>query len=404
MVYTVNLTALATLAATGAFAQSSVQIDGVMDAGYQAINYKGTKVGGIGGNGASTSQINFRGTEDLGGGLKANFRVETDWNVVSNKANTGFVNATNTSATAGTIAAPVTLANANSGGGTFGNGELRVGLSGNFGAIDLGAPNNFSLDANLTGQPFGTAIGSGFRGLTRTDSGAMGGTGVRFDNAVRYTSPTFSGFSAGLLYVQKNKKANAGTASTTSTISQAFDYTTAVGAYDYAGVTELAAKYSNGPLNVVFANQVTDAKEIEGLTGALGMTKRTLNTLGANYAFGDIKVFLHNQGYKTEGGSSSQTGYTAVGATYTMGAHSFMAQMGEYKLKAASSASSAAYVGQKSKLSALGYNYALSKRTTAYVRYESIQDKANALTKVATTDVTTNGDRTRTAVGLTHSF
>jgi len=399
-----SLIALAALAATASFAQSSVQIDGIMDAGYQAIDYKGTKVGGIGGNGSSTSQINFRGTEDLGGGLKASFRVETDWNTVSNKANTGFVNATNTSATASSIAAPVTLANANSGGGTFGNGEIRVGLAGGFGAIDLGAPNNFTLDANLAGQPFGTAFGSGFRALTRTDSGTMGASAVRFDNSIRYATPSFNGFSAGLLYVQKNKKPVGGTASTTSTISQAYDFTTAVGAYDYAGVQELAAKYSNGPLNVVFANQVTDAKEIAGLTGAAGETKRTLNTLGVNYAFGNIKAFLHNQDYKTAGGTDSKTAYTAVGATYAMGAHTLMAQVGEYKLKNTTTAASAAYVGKTSKLWSLGYDYALSKRTAVYARYESIDDKANAITKVATVDSVTDGKRTRTALGLRHSF
>ena len=395
-----SLIALAALAATASFAQSSVQIDGIMDAGYQAIDYKGTKVGGIGGNGSSTSQINFRGTEDLGGGLKANFRVETDWNTVSNKANTGFINGT---AAAGSPAA-VTTASPNSGGGTFGNGEIRVGLSGGFGALDLGAPNNFTLDANLAGQPFGTAFGSGFRGLTRTDSGTMGASAVRFDNSIRYATPSFNGFSAGLLYVQKNKKPVAGTAATTNTPAQAFDFTTAVGAYDYAGVQELAAKYSNGPLNVVFANQVTDAKEVAGLTGAAGETKRTLNTLGVNYAFGNIKAFLHNQDFKTAGGTDSKTAYTAVGATYAMGAHTLMAQVGEYKLKNSTSASAAAYVGKTSKLWSLGYDYALSKRTAVYARYESIDDKANAITKVATVDSVTDGKRTRTALGLRHSF
>jgi predicted porin len=408
LIYTVKLAALATLAATGAFAQSSVQIDGVMDAGYQAINYKGTKVNGINGNGASTSQINFRGTEDLGGGLKANFRVETDWNTVSNKGNTGFVNGTTTGPTA--TAGSVYLANANSGGGTFGNGELRVGLSGGFGAIDLGAPNNFSLDANLAGQPFGTAIGSGFRGLTRTDSGTMAASGVRFDNSVRYVSPSFNGVTAGLLYVAKNSKANAGTAATSGTASQAFDFSTALGAYDYSGVQELALKYNNGPINVAFANQVTNAIDIENLVGAAGYTKRTMNTLGANYAFSNgLKAFVHTQDLQNKtaaGVTANKTGYYAVGATYTMGAHTLMAQTGEYKFKETNSTSQAtlALLGKKSTISALGYNYALSKRTTVYARYEVIDDKAGAITKVATLDVAGETKRTRTALGLSHAF
>jgi len=93
-----SLIALAALAATASFAQSSVQIDGLFDAGYQAINYKGTKVNGIEGNGSATSQLNFRGSEDLGGGLKAEFRLETDFNAVSTNANTGVGSSDNNNA------------------------------------------------------------------------------------------------------------------------------------------------------------------------------------------------------------------------------------------------------------------------------------------------------------------
>jgi len=60
-----TLVALAALAAFGAQAQSSVTIDGIMDAGYANINYKGAKTTGVLNNGSSTSQINFRGVQDL---------------------------------------------------------------------------------------------------------------------------------------------------------------------------------------------------------------------------------------------------------------------------------------------------------------------------------------------------
>jgi predicted porin len=403
-----TLVAIAALAAFGAQAQSSVQLDGIVDAGYQSINYKGNSVGGFGGNGSSTSQLNVRGTEDLGGGLKASFRVETDWNMVSNKANTGFVNATNTSATATSIAAPVTLANANSGGGTFGNGEIRVGLAGSFGEFHIGAPNNFSLDANLAGQSFGTAIGSGFRGVTRTDSGTMAASAVRFDNAIKYITPTISGVTGGFYYVKKNAAPTGGTAATSSTISQAYDFTTNVGAFDYAGVQELSVKYANGPLNAIFVNQKTDAVDIAGLTGAAGFTKRNLNTLGVNYTMGAVTGYLHNQTFKAEtsaGVTAAETSFTALGAKYVTGSHTFMAQTGSYKFKATNSTTAAtiALVGKDSKLTAVGYDYNLSKTSAVYARYESINDEAGAITKVPTIDGA-DTKRTRTALGLRVAF
>jgi len=353
-----SLIALAALAATASFAQSSVQIDGIMDAGFQAIDYKGNKVNGIGNNGSSTSQINFRGTEDLGGGLKADFRVETDWNTVSNSGNTGAKKAD------GTVAAA----------STFGNGEIRVGLAGGFGRVDLGAVNYNTLGTFLTGQPFGTAIGSGFRATAINDAQAT--SAVRADNAIKYVSPSFSGLTVSLYKSNKQTKGSAGTT----------DFSTTLGAYDQAGTQEAGVNYANGPLAVSFSNLKQDFNSV-----GTGTTESTINTLGANYAIGAAKVFGLYQTNKNNTNTTDNK-YYALSGTYAMGATTLMASFGELENKA----------GLKSKLSALGADYALSKRTALYARYESINDKAGV---VAVTGFTaTNDKRTRTAIGVRHSF
>ena len=351
-----TLIALAALAATGAFAQSSVQIDGVMDAGFQSNNYMGNKVSGIANNGSSTSQINFRGTEDLGGGLKANFRVETDWNTVSNSGNTG------TKKADGTVAAA----------STFGNGEIRVGLSGAFGSIDAGAVNYNTLGTYLTGQPFGTAIGSGFRATAVNDAQAV--SGVRSDNSVKYVSPSFSGLTASLYYAGKQTK------------SSATDFSTSFGAYDMQGTTELGVNYANGPLAASFSSLKQDFKQV-----GTGTTDSTVNTLGVNYALGNAKLFLLNQTNKKSDNSVNNK-YTTVSATYTMGATVLMAQVGGLKNAA----------GLKSDIAAVGADYNLSKRTAVYARYESINDKAGLIAVTGFTAANTT--RTRTAIGVRHAF
>ena len=75
-----SLVALAALAvAGGAFAQSSVTLSGNIKAGVAQTKYSG---GGAGnGTGFSvadgSSRFIFGGTEDLGGGLKAIFQIDT---------------------------------------------------------------------------------------------------------------------------------------------------------------------------------------------------------------------------------------------------------------------------------------------------------------------------------------
>ncbi len=380
-----SLIALAALAATASFAQSTVQIDGILDAGYQAIDYKGNKVNGIAGNGSSTSQINFRGTEDLGGGLKANFRFETDWNMGFNRANTGAAG----SLAHGAAATDTALTGANAAAGSFGNGELRVGLAGGFGAVDAGVVNMNGLTSFTTGQPFGTAIGGGYGSVTRVDAA---GAAVRSDNSVKYTSPSFSGLNVTLYKANKQTKgANAND-----------NFSSTLGRTDMAGSTEVGLNYANGPLAVSFSNLKQDLRDVASTGTTLGTTESTVNTLGANYALGAAKVFGLYQTNKNTGAATTattvDTKFFSLSGTYAMGATTLMAQVGELKADAGT------LTGKKSKLFGLGADYALSKRTNLYARYESIDDKAGVVAVTGFTAATGNDKRTRTAFGVKHSF
>ena len=372
-----SLVALAALAATSAFAQFS--IDGNMDVGYASIKYDGTSVSGIINNGANTSQINFRGTENLGGGLKASFRVETDWNTVSNAGNQGSPAAAST---------PVASA--------FGNGELRAGIAGGFGAIDAGAVNNAQLTAFLTGQPFGTAIGSGFRAVYVNDAAsAVNASVVRFDNSVRYTTPSINGISATVLQVVKNSKA---------TVS---NFSTTFGGYDYKGVSEYSLNYNQGPVNATYAVTKQDANGVgtsavsayaTGTTATAytttdGSTTSTLKTLGANYTTGALTLYALNQN-ATNSANTLDRSVTTLSAKYAMGANDFMIQTGSAKND---------LTGKKSNVLGAGYNYNLSKLSNIYVRYESIKDDAGIIPAASTIDGT-DVKRTRTAIGYKVGF
>lgn len=381
-----TLVALAALAVTGAFAQSSVSIDGIVDAGIQSINYKGNSVNDIGGNGSSTSQINFRGSEDLGGGLKAEFRVETDLSMVSNAANTGTASSINT-------VTPTTQVNST--GGTFANGELRVGLAGGFGRVDFGAVNFNSLDTYAVGQPYGTAIGGGFRGVYVTDTSAV--SAVRADNAIKYKSPSFSGFDFTLYNVRKNTNANSGTtaSATTGLISQQTAFSTTLGAYDHQGVIEVGLNYNNGPLKVSYSQNMQDYASV-----GTGTTDSTVRTLGGNYDFGAIKLYALTQRVSNSS-SSIDRGFTSLALAYTMGAHVISGLYGQGS--DSGTAIGAAVRGQTTKMASLGYDYNLSKRSAVYARYERISDDGGMLAAVAALDGT-DTVRTRAAIGLRHAF
>lgn len=76
--------ALAVVSCTGAHAQASVTLYGLIDTNIEFLNRAGAAGGSLvreNSGGLSNSRFGFRGTEDLGGGNKAFFILEAGFNV-----------------------------------------------------------------------------------------------------------------------------------------------------------------------------------------------------------------------------------------------------------------------------------------------------------------------------------
>ncbi len=343
-----SLIALAALAATASFAQSTVTISGLIDTAYVDTNNKaGTAdTKGLGANGSATTVLTVAGSEDLGGGLKANFQFQITPDFISG---TG-------------VAAPAQQSQ-----------QTFVGLSGNFGQVQAGRVNSNALDAWGVGSAFGTAIGSGYGSsgniFTRYSDAASTGAAsesapTRFNGAVRYISPSFSGLTASVLVVPKK----------TGTDTQS--------------VTDIGLRYANGPLNVAFASQ--EVKEVgttstDFVRGLAADTKNKLNILSANYTMGAATLM---GAYWTEkqGTTVDAKGYM-IGGKYVMGATTLLASYGQNDDKMVANADK--------KIFGIGADYALSKRTALYVRF----DQRDADTTSAADDKTK-----RTAIGVRHTF
>src|SRR6185295_11492601 len=79
---------LAAVAASGAFAQSSVTVYGRLNVTVESIKVgDGDRQGDVHNN---SSRIGFKGTEDLGGGLKAGFQIEHGFDPTTGTANAQF--------------------------------------------------------------------------------------------------------------------------------------------------------------------------------------------------------------------------------------------------------------------------------------------------------------------------
>lgn len=242
-----SLIALAVLAASGAsFAQSSVTLYGVADVWMGRTTGTGVSSQvGIGSGGVSTSRFGFKGTEDLGGGLKANFLLEQGFAI-----DTG-------AATAGQAFSR----------------QSYVGFSGGFGEVKLGkmwtAYDDISGAANAA---FDSALAPVTNVWQSTSYSANPGS------SVYYASPKMSGFSGAVSYsLGENKTANV-------------DATTVASGH---------VKYEAGPLYVGLAVQKDTAQKAGTTLEATNYTR--LNT---TYDFGVAKALV-GFGRKTAGDATT---------------------------------------------------------------------------------------------------
>lgn len=176
---------LLALAVLGAFAgaasaQSSVTLYGVADANITAAKGGGERLWSLGSGGLNGSRFGLRGSEDLGGGLKANFVLENGYSI-----DTGAQLQTGTSTATSSTAAGARL---------FGRAAW-VGLGGSFGEVRLGR--QYTPIGALTDElgPLGTKGADLF-----AVAGSVGNARYRSDNAINYLSPNIAGLTINAQY------------------------------------------------------------------------------------------------------------------------------------------------------------------------------------------------------------
>lgn len=184
--------------AASASAQSSVTIFGVMDAAIVRSTGSIASTTRMNTSEALGSRLGFRGTEDLGGGLSANFMLEA-----------GLLN--DTGAGAATNSNNQASGSAGGGGLTF-NRQAWMGLLGKFGEVRLGREYTPTFSAFALNDPFG---GNGSMVMSQAWQGAIGGlvlaNAVRTSNGVSYQTPAAWGpVRAHLLYALSENASNAG--------------------------------------------------------------------------------------------------------------------------------------------------------------------------------------------------
>ena len=182
-----HLLALAALATVSgaAFAQSNATVYGFIDAGILTTNNGGGASGATSGKNATIatsgqwfpSMIGFTGSEDLGGGLKANFNLQGSLTNQTGAAG----DATNSSGTS-----------------LFGR-YATVGLSGAYGKLDLGRQIDIMFLQSFVNGVIPTHTNSlavhGLVGYGTTAGSANSSTSGAFvNNAVAYVSPSLNGF------------------------------------------------------------------------------------------------------------------------------------------------------------------------------------------------------------------
>lgn len=355
---------------------------GIADLGYRTAKWTDAgadrgKASGVADGAMAGNRFGLRGTEDLGGGLKADFVIEQGISMVSadltgQRQGTSSFPVNNYDASNGSTATTL----ADSGRTTATNRQSWLGLTGGFGNIRLGYQYTTLYEiSTLSGFNAGSEGTHGADTLHTVFGGATWG-GTRA-NGISYTLPTMRGLA---VTVERGAKADQEVYATTGS-SAGYDVTR----------TALRAAYTNGKLKAIYGH--TDMKSAASAAGSMTMgaaTTAKLDQLGASYNFGAFSVM--GTYAKGNDGAANKTESKAqqVGVKVPVGAWSFIATTGTGEQT--QSGVKVADVKQTQ----LAVNYALSKRTTAYVYTGTTKDDGTATAAVE--------KKTATIFGVLHSF
>lgn len=341
------LIALAVLGLTGgaAVAQSSVTLFGVIDADMKYVKTGSVKMKKLDSSGLNTSRFGVRGTEDLGGGLKAGFWLESEIGVDNGVAGNG---------------------------GAFWGRRATVSLTGDFGEVRLGRNKTASRLHLEDFDPF-TFTGLGSVGAVYSNLGSGNGTSFgRADNLVSYSLPGgLSGFYGGV-----DVSAGEGTSTNKG--------------------QSVRLGYKNGPLHVSGTYAST--------SNAANNDKFKLTSIGAAYDFGVARPSLS---YTENKYMARKQQILTASVTVPLGQGQLMAAYTDSKANTAAETAATGYtpIGD-AKLLAIGYAYNLSKRTALYTTFSQIDNKGAAKFLVAGAPAATAGGQKSSGfdVGIKHSF
>lgn len=473
-----KLIALAIAGLSGAaFAQSNVTVYGVGNVSYDFLSGGGgsqnnnsnavTSMASKGRIGTNASYFGLKGAEDLGGGMKAVYQIENEFDfggATGNSRQSGLANRDSYVGLAGsfgTIAAGWLSSPHRSLGAKF---DLMPGATGAGGALNIiGRINVGSVLSPLnaagvnTGHTFGNktyqptnvySTGGGtanitINGTAETIANNVGVIGRHA--AVAYITPNFNGFVGTIAYVANETKDNNALSGTTAAANATTGNT--YGTRD-PRAWNVKFDYDNGPLSLGYSyldikdfgvlGNVT-ALTAQGTNGGVNGTLATVDLsgkeatkahlFGAKYVFGGATTvsFMYDR-TKTDlqDGPGASTGDISVkrsnwylGLKHSMGAHDFTAayaKAGKNSVNMGSRAIAGSDYegGSDASMWTLRYGYNFSKRTSAYAQYATIRNGSNAsydFGVVATAAmgtgngaVTAGADPTAWSFGVRHDF
>lgn len=283
----------------------------------------------------TSSMWGFRGTEDLGDGLKAILQLESSFEIDTGAATTyagnpGFV---------GTAPAPSISMGFNR--------RSFVGLEGNFGTLKLGRDYTAAYYAQQATDALGFRLWGNAQSavdLTGTGSERAG----RVSNAIFYDSPKVAGFKVRATYsLGAESSGGAGNAPTD--------------ANRYWGI---GAEYGVENLTLTFAYAQLSLAKLAGTPAAFtGETDQRKDlVLGAKYNFGPVTV---SGGYA----SFDQPGPSNTGKQYWLGGSGKLGTGTLYAQVQRLSREVVAGTEPQASVLALAYVYPFSRRTRAYASY-----------------------------------